>query len=109
MTNEQTINVTLFNLDDGLGVRDLVIPMTVLIGDTNGNGIVNSSDVSQAKSATGQPLATANFRADVTVSGNVDASDVSAVKLHSGTALPTAVAARQAVVPRLPHKTARLP
>ena len=50
VTNAQTINITLFNLNDGLGTRDLIITMAVLVGDVSGNGMVNSTDVSQTKS-----------------------------------------------------------
>lgn len=84
VTNQQTINVTLSGLSDGLGLRDLVIPMTILVGDTNGNGAVNSSDVILTKAQVGQPLTSANFPADVNASGNINSSDVSAVKSYSG-------------------------
>ncbi len=90
VTNAQTINVTLFSLNDGLGTRDLVIPMAVLVGDTSGNRVVNSSDVSQTKDQSGHALTTANFREDVNVSGNIGSSDVSAVKSQVGTGLPVA-------------------
>jgi hypothetical protein len=97
VTNAQTINVTLFNLNDGLGVRDLVIPMSVLVGDTTGNGTVNSTDVSQTKGQSGHVLTTANFREDVAVSGQIDSSDISTVKLHSGSGLPAATLSRQSI------------
>jgi hypothetical protein len=63
--------------------------MSVLIGDTSGNGIVNASDVSQTKAAVGQPVSNANFRRDVTVNGVINASDVSLVKSKSGNGLPS--------------------
>lgn len=88
VTNAQTINVTLFGLNDGMGMRDLVIPMSVLIGDTNGNGSVNASDVSQTKAQAGQPVTGSNFREDVNGNGAINASDVSLVKSKTGTALP---------------------
>ena len=109
VTNQQTISITLFGLNDGLSLRDLVIPMGILVGDTTGNGIVNSSDVSQSKGQSGQPLTPANFREDITASGDINSSDVSAVKSHSGTALPTAAPAQREVLPRLGHKTPQLP
>jgi hypothetical protein len=52
------------------------------------NGVVNASDVSQAKLQSGQPVSSSNFRNDVTVNGSINASDVSSVKSKSGTALP---------------------
>ena len=95
VTNAQTINVTLFGLNDGLGTRDLVIPMAVLVGDTSANRIVNSSDVSQTKSQSGHALTTANFRADVTGNGQINSTDVGSVKLLSGTALESSSAHSQ--------------
>ena len=56
----------------------------MLIGDTTGNGSVNSSDVGETKLQTGQPVSSSNFRDDVTVSGDINSSDVGLVKLHSG-------------------------
>ena len=43
VANAQTINVTLNSVN---GSSNVVIPMTTLLGDTNGNGAVNASDVS---------------------------------------------------------------
>ena len=62
--------------------------MDVLIGDTTGNGIVNSSDISQTQSQSGQPVTSFNFREDVTVNGLINSSDISTVQSKSGTALP---------------------
>lgn len=46
VTNAQTIKVTLFGVNDGVATNNVVIPMSVLIGDTTASGAVNSSDVS---------------------------------------------------------------
>jgi hypothetical protein len=62
--------------------------MSVLVGDTSYNGSVTSSDVSQAKLQTGQPVTGSNFRSDVNASGTITSADVSLVKLRTGTALP---------------------
>lgn len=63
--------------------------MGVLIGDTTGNGRVNSADVSQVQTQTGQTVTSANFREDVTIDGRINSTDVSLVQMQSGTALPT--------------------
>ena len=89
VANAQTITVTLFGVDDGTDTGNLGIPMGVLLGDTNGNKSVNSSDVSQTKSKSGQAVSANNFRTDVTVSNSINSSDVSLVKSKSGTALPS--------------------
>ncbi len=86
VTNAQTINVTLHSVN---GVSDVVIPMSVLIGDTNGNGGVNAGDVSQTKGQSGIAVGAGNFRNDVNASGaTINAGDVALVKSKSGTVLP---------------------
>ena len=66
--------------------------MNVLAGDTTGNGIVNSSDVSQTKNQSGAALSDTNFRADVTVDGLINSSDIANVKLQSGKTIPETAA-----------------
>jgi hypothetical protein len=91
VTNGQYVTVALNNLADTAGFSGLVsTTMGVLLGDTTGDGSVNSADISQTKSRSGQVLATANFRSDVTVDGNLNSADISSVKSRSGTALPSA-------------------
>jgi hypothetical protein len=88
VTNAQIIKVTIFGLNDGTTTSDFVIPMGVLIGDTNANGAVNSADVAQTKSRIGQTVDATNFRSDVNVNGSINASDASIVKANTGSALP---------------------
>jgi hypothetical protein len=88
ITNAQTIHVTFFGVNDGTGAHDITIPMAILIGDTTGNGTVTSSDVSQVKLQSGQPVTSSNFRADINASGTITSTDISSVKLKTGTALP---------------------
>jgi hypothetical protein len=90
LPNAQYITATLSNVNDSDGNFSNSVPvvMGLLIGDTNGNGSVNASDVSQTKSQSGQAATTSNFREDVNINGVVNASDVSLVKSRSGTALP---------------------
>jgi hypothetical protein len=88
VTNAQTIQVTLVAVNDGTATADVSIPMSILVGDTTGNGSVNSSDIAQTQSQSGQPVTSANFREDVTVNGVINSSDISLVQSKSGTALP---------------------
>ena len=88
VSNVQTITVTLFGVSDGLNSADMPVSMGVLIGDTNGNGIVNSSDIGQTKSHTGEALTGSNFRSDVNANGDINSSDVALIKSKLGTALP---------------------
>jgi hypothetical protein len=64
--------------------------MGVLIGDSVGlEGAVNSSDISFVKSASGTPVTTSNFRADLNCDGVVNSADIAIVKGRSGSALPS--------------------
>jgi hypothetical protein len=61
--------------------------MKVLIGDTTADTSVNSADISQTKSQSGQAVTNSNFREDVNVDGSLNSADISLVKSKSGTAL----------------------
>jgi hypothetical protein len=62
--------------------------MGVLVADTNGNGAVNSADVSQTKGRLGATLDANNFRSDVNANGAINSADVSQIKTLLGTGLP---------------------
>jgi glucose/arabinose dehydrogenase len=85
VANAQTITITLFDVHQGASAGDMAVQMSVLLGDTTGNGAVNSSDISDVKTASGSVSAS---RKDVTVNGVINASDITLVKAQSGTALP---------------------
>jgi hypothetical protein len=90
VTNAQTTTVTLASVTDAFSQ---VLPTTALnasflVGDTTGDGTVNSADIGQTKSQSGNAVTGSNFREDVNVDGNINASDVGLVKSKSGTALP---------------------
>ena len=84
----QTITVTLTSVNDGVRFGDVTVPVSFLLGDTTGNGTVNSTDVSQAKMQSGQTVGGSDFREDVNANGSINATDVSLVKLRSGMSLP---------------------
>lgn len=87
IADAQTIQVTLFAVNDGTVTSNVTIPMSILVGDTTANGRVNSADVSQTQSQTGQILSANNFREDVTADGRINSADVSLVQTMSGSAL----------------------
>jgi dockerin type I repeat protein/polymorphic membrane protein len=89
VTTGQTITVALGNVKDEFSqiVPSAPIDMSVLIGDVNGNGAVNASDVSQVKFQSGQPASESNFRMDFNLSGSLNATDASIAKSHSGEGL----------------------
>ncbi len=85
VANAQTIQVALNGVN---GASNFVIPMSVLLGDTNGNGSVNAGDAAQTKGQSGVAVTAANFREDVNANGSINAGDVALVKSQSGTSLP---------------------
>jgi hypothetical protein len=90
VTNAQVMTVSLSNVSDSAGNFSSAISATmgVLVGDTNGDGFVNSADIGQTKSQSGQPVGASNFREDVNADGFLNSGDIGFVKSKSGTALP---------------------
>jgi hypothetical protein len=88
LANAQTVPITLVNLNDGTNSGDVSVLMSVLLGDTTANGVVNASDIGQTKAQSGLPTNGSNFRLDVTINGVINASDIGLVKSKSGTSLP---------------------
>jgi hypothetical protein len=89
VANAQVLTVTLTSVVDAAShnLGNFSVSMGVLSGDTNGNGLVNSSDVSLVKSESGQFVTASNFRSDVNVNGSISASDIALVKSQLGTGL----------------------
>ncbi len=92
VANAQTVTVAVSSVMDSFGqtLPSASVTAGFLLGDTNGNGSVNSTDVSQAKGQLGQGVSGSNFRNDINVNGTINASDVSQLKANLGTALPSA-------------------
>jgi N-acetylneuraminic acid mutarotase len=88
VTNVQRITVTLMNVNDGTHMGNVPVSMGVLVGDVNGNALVNASDVSLTKSQVGQAVSSSNFREDVNANGTISSTDVAIVKSDVGTSLP---------------------
>ena len=90
VANVQTINVRINGVNGAADVpaTDFIIPMSILVGDTNANATVNAADVSQTKSRIGQTVDATNFRSDVNANGGINAADTAIVKQNSGTSLP---------------------
>lgn len=90
VSNAQTVTVALTNVTDVAGnvSSSVSARMSALLGDTTGNGLVNSSDIAQTQSQSGQPFGATNYREDITLNGVINSSDISAVQAKSGTGLP---------------------
>ena len=91
VTNAQYVTVALAGVHDASGGNfGVAQQMAVLVGDVNGSGRVDGSDVSLIRQQNFQPL-TQNpptFREDVNVSGRIDGTDVSIARQQNFTVLP---------------------
>lgn len=89
VANAQSVTVALVNAHDSTGaIGNVAVTAGFLLGDTTANGAVNSSDIAQTQSQSGQAVTNSNFREDVTANGAINSSDIAAVQAQSGTALP---------------------
>ncbi len=90
VTNAQVVSVSLTTVVDRTNrvLGAFSVSMGVLIGDTTGNGSVNTSDIGQIKSESGNAVTASNFREDLTADGSISAGDVALAKSRSGTVLP---------------------
>ncbi len=90
VANAQTVAVTLHGLTDVFSqvLPDQTVSLGVLLGDTNGDGSVNTGDTVQTRARSGQTTDATNFRSDVTVDGTINSGDQIAVRSRSGTSLP---------------------
>ena len=89
VSNAQTLTVHITGVTSATGTTNVDIPMGFLIGDTNGNRVVNAADIALTKSHLGETVTAANFREDVNANCAINAADVAIVKSKSGgAALP---------------------
>jgi N-acetylneuraminic acid mutarotase len=88
VTNVQRLGVTLSSVNDGTNLGSVMVPMGVLVGDTNGDTSVNSGDTIQTRGRSGQTADATNFRSDVNIDGTINSGDQITVRARSGTALP---------------------
>ncbi len=86
--NMQAITVTLRGVTTDQSTADISVPLRLLIGDTNGDGVVNSGDAIQTRSRSGQAVTDATFRSDVNADGMINSGDAIVVRARSGTAVP---------------------
>jgi PKD repeat protein len=90
VADAQHLQVSLDGLHDTAGaiLNDVPGRMDVLLGDTNGDGVVNAGDTIQVRNHSGETLGTTNFRYDVNVDGLINAGDTTIVRSRSGDSLP---------------------
>ncbi|HEX8680062.1 MAG TPA: S8 family serine peptidase [Chthoniobacterales bacterium] len=89
VANAQTLTIELTDVTDGTRfLPPTTIALGLLVGDTSGDGGVNSGDAGQTRSRSGQLATEATFRSDVNVDGAVNSGDAAIVRSRSGTAIP---------------------
>lgn len=80
-TDQEDITLRIDGVNGSNGFR---IPMGILVGDVNGNGVVNAADVAQDHACSGAGIDQTNFRCDVNANCSLNAGDVSLVKSKLG-------------------------
>jgi hypothetical protein len=90
VANAQTVTLTLVGVRNASGTNlgNFSVPMGVLLGDVNGDTVVNSGDALQTRSRAGQVAAPENFVSDVNTDGTINSGDAIIVRGNSGAALP---------------------
>jgi hypothetical protein len=85
IADNQRVKLTLDNVN---GIpNSYAVSLGFLVGDVNGSGAVNASDISGVKAQLTQPAGAANFKLDVNATGTVNAAGLTAVKARSGLVL----------------------
>jgi len=87
VTNLQPLNIHLTGVNPGNGTAD--IPLNILWGDVNRDGVVNNLDVTTVQNSFTQALNQTNAFYDVNVDGVVNSSDAALVSAEVGTSLGT--------------------
>lgn len=83
-----TITVTGAHDDEGNTLPSSGVTLGLLLGDINGDALVDNQDSHETKLDGGQTTDSTNFREDINNSGRIDAVDFSIVKAQLGTMLP---------------------
>ena len=82
-----TLDVTGVHDEEGNTLASAGVTIGFLLGDTNGDPIVDLADLNQVRLDLGQKTSIDNFREDVNVSGYIKHSDARVVKRQEGNSL----------------------
>ena len=85
VANLQALNLHLAGIMPGNGTAD--IPLNILWGDVNGDGVVNNLDLTTVQNSFTQALNQSNAFFDVNVDGAVNSADAALVSAEIGTTL----------------------
>ena len=83
-----TLTVTGAHDDQGDTLPSADVTLGLLLGDINGDGLVDNADSRETRLDRGQITDSTNFREDINTNGRIDAVDFAIVKTQLGTMLP---------------------
>jgi hypothetical protein len=88
--NASHITVTANDVKDSAGINldSACLEVGLLLGDVNGDGLVDSADLDIVNSQIGQPTNGENFRSDINNDGTISTADVRIVTQQQGMRLP---------------------
>ena len=89
VANAQTITIALDDVVDSAGSSGsgFLGSMSVLLGDANGDGTVNSGDTQQTRARAGSAAAPSSLRCDYNLDGIINSGDALIVRGQSGNSL----------------------
>ncbi len=88
VANASTTTVTINGASTGANVGCVNVPLSTLLGDSNGDRVVNGGDALQTRSRSGAEADSTNFRSDFNHDGVVNIGDTSVTRTQSGSGLP---------------------
>jgi hypothetical protein len=88
VSGAQTLLITLTGVSNGTTTGNVSVPMSVLVGDVNGDGFVLSGDYTAVRQESGTPVDGNTFKFDVNADGFILSGDYTTVRQRSGMHLP---------------------
>jgi photosystem II stability/assembly factor-like uncharacterized protein len=88
--NAETVAVALSGIQDDQGntLASAEVSAGLLLGDVNGDSVVDNADAEQLRSDRREATDSSNYREDLNTNGRIDAADFRTLKSNLGTILP---------------------
>ncbi len=83
--DNRRLTLSLMGVNGSLSVS---VAIGFLIGDVDGNRLVDSTDVTMVQATSGQATNASNYKFDVNASGGINISDITAVRARVGFSIP---------------------
>jgi autotransporter-associated beta strand protein len=90
VSDAQKLSVTLQNVTDRFSqmMPDAIVMINLLIGDVNGDRVVNAGDALVTRNRSGNAAGGTNFRSDINLDGVVNSGDGTIIRARSGASVP---------------------